>query len=199
MLSRDEAPRYLARLAEPILAAFADARSAHAALLDAIEDDHSRLAPAVAGVFDGVSYWAFFATCLCEEFDAVAGVERLLTTHSLAHHWTVDAEVTVQLKSDTGNLPLDQLQLPGVARLRRSSSECVILTWDHKHSERFDPSFVQMDGQREAWRIPVVALLEVDNVEVAAPETPKANVTSARTDAAREDETNKTDETQASS
>src|SRR4051794_14048557 len=102
MLSLDAAPQYLARLADPILAAFADAKAAHAALLDSIEDDHTRLAPPVAGVFDGVSYWAFFATSLAERFAQVPGVERLLSTHSLAHHWTVDAVVTVLLKSDTG-------------------------------------------------------------------------------------------------
>jgi len=184
MLSRDDAPQYLRRLTEPVLEAFAEAKSAHATLLDSIEDDHSRLAPPVAGVFDGVSYWAFFATFLAARFSPIAGVERLMSTHPLAHHWTIDGEVTVQLKSDTGNLPFEQLQLPSVAALRRSSSESVILTWDHEHSERFDPAFVQMDGKREAWRIPVAALLEGTRVNVAVPERPKPNVSSTRNDAA---------------
>jgi hypothetical protein len=188
MLSRDDSPQYLSRLAEPILAAFADARATHAGILDALGDDYTRVAPPVAGVFDGVGFWTFLSTSLCERFSVLDGVERLTSTHSLAHHWTIDGKVTVQLKSDTGNLPLDQLQLPEVARLRRLGPESIILTWDHEQSERFDPCFVQMDGKREAWRLPVAALLEDDNVDVARPDTPKPIVESARENVAQRDE-----------
>src|SRR4051812_11812544 len=104
MLSRDDASQYLSRLADPILTAFAEARAAHAAMLDAVEEGHARFAPAVAGVFDGVTFWAFLVTSLCEQFAVIDVVERLTATHSLAHHWTIDAALTVQLKSDTGNL-----------------------------------------------------------------------------------------------
>jgi hypothetical protein len=140
------------------LGAFAAARAAHASLLDHISGDHARFAPPVAGVFDGVSYWALFATFLSERFLELPGVERLTGTHSLAHHWTVDGEVVVQLKSDTGNLPVDQLQLHGMRTVPSVAAEVVILTWDNEHSERFDPCFVQMEGKREIWRMSVAAL-----------------------------------------
>jgi hypothetical protein len=181
MLPRDDAPQYLQRLAEPTLAAFAEARAFHAGLLDYMADDHARLAAPVAGVFDGVSYWAAFATFLEERFAIVPGVQRITSTHSLAHHWTVDAAVTVQLKSDTGNLPVDQLRLHAVP-MRPAASECVILTWDHEHSERFDPAFVQMEGKREVWRVPVVALTERGELDVVAPARPTPIVTSTRRD-----------------
>jgi hypothetical protein len=183
MLESDQAAAYLTRLAAPTIDAFTEARTLYGLLQDALEPVRPRLSRQVSGVIDGVNYWGLFATCLVEGYGRVDGVARVRETHPLAHHWVIDEYVTVQLKSDTGNLPLEQLVLPGMREVRGVERELVVLTWDHDHVDRFDPTFVQMDGKREAWRLPVAALLE-QPVAVIAPATPKATVSSPRIDIA---------------
>ncbi|MDO8209648.1 hypothetical protein [Conexibacter sp. CPCC 206217] len=190
MLEIEQAVTYLQRLAAPTLEAFGEARVLYGTLQETLEPVRFRLSRQVGGVIDGVTYWGLFATCLVERFARVEGVARALETHPLAHHWVIEEQVTVQLKSDTGNLPLDQLVLPGMREVRGIARELVVLTWDHDHVDRFDPTFVQMDGKREAWRVPVAALLD-EQVAAIEPVTPKATVTSPRTGvASNEDETN---------
>lgn len=190
MLESDQAEAYLKRLAQSTIDAFTDARAIYGTVQDALEPVRPRLSRQVGGVIDGVSYWGFFATCLTERYALVEGVARDRETHPLAHHWTIEELITVQLKSDTGNLPLLQAMLPGMREVRGLERELVILTWDHDHVDRFDPTFVQMDGRREAWRLPVAALLD-ENVATIDTAAPKATVSSSRTDvASNEAETN---------
>lgn len=181
MLERDEAADHLQRLADPTIRAFAKARTEyttrHQKPLDGIRQ---RIHPAIAAVYDGVGYWVLFSTFLAEELERVGGVVRL-RSHPSSHWWLVDDLITVQLKSDTGNLPLDQLTIPGLRPANRASNEFVVLTWDHDHADRFDPAFVQLDGKREAWRMPVASLLS-ETPAVLRPAAPKPKVSSTRRD-----------------
>jgi hypothetical protein len=163
--------------------AFADARRHFTAYREMTRAVRERFAYQVGAVVDGVDYWGMFATFLGERFAAVPGVARLTNRHPLAHHWAI-GDITVQLKSDTGNLPLDQLTLTGVNESASDGSpETVILTWDHDHSERYAPAFVQLDGKQEAWRLPITAL--VAEPTIAVPAMPrKAMLTSTRPDIA---------------
>jgi hypothetical protein len=134
----------------------------------------------VSAVADGVFYWSHFATFVDERYRTIAGVARIESTHPLAHQWSVDSDAAiVQLKSDTGNLPLDQLVIPGMREVRGIATEHIVLTWDHDHDDRYDPSFVQLDGKREAWRIPVASLIEAGPSQIAL-ETPKPQISSRR-------------------
>lgn len=162
--------------------AFNDARKAFTQNREATKETRDRFANAVGAIVDGVDYWGLFATNLVAEYEKVPGVARV-SRHPLAHYWTV-GNITVQLKSDTGNLPLDQLVIPGVHKgATNSLSEVVILTWDHDHSERYAPAFVQLDGKREAWRLPITALIAEPTTTVTA-DRPRATVSSSRPDAA---------------
>lgn len=179
MLERDHAAAALAPLGQPTLDAFTEARTKFAAQQRAMREVRDRYRYAVGAVVDGIDYWGMFATFVDERYATVPGVARVSNRHPLAHYWTI-GEITVQLKSDTGNLPLDQLTLDGVnASTSNGSPEIVVLTWDHDHSERYEPAFVQLDGRREAWRLPITAL--VAEPTAAVPTTPrKATLTSTR-------------------
>ncbi|MGO9973418.1 MAG: hypothetical protein ACLP01_11550 [Solirubrobacteraceae bacterium] len=179
MIERDEATAFLTRLAAPTLAAFTEARIHYTAQRKSLDTIRKRMAWPVAAVLDGISYWAPFATFLTEHYEAVAGVDRVAGTHPLAHRWTIDGRIVVQLKSDTGNLPLEQLVLPGMRNAPGGPLEQIVLTWDHDHIQRFDPAFVRLDGRREAWRIPVASLAEPE-AEAIAPTAAKSTVSSAR-------------------
>lgn len=182
MLQRDLAAEALRPLGEPTMDAFNDARTAFTTNLEATKATRDRLASSVGAVVDGINYWGLFATNLVAAYEQVPGVARV-NCHPLSHHWTI-GDITVLLKSDTGNLPLDQLTIPGVPTgATDGSSEIVILTWDHDHSERYAPAFLQLDGKREAWRLPITALV-TEPVATATTEQHKATVTSSRTDIA---------------
>jgi hypothetical protein len=181
-MERDLAAEALRPLGNPTMDAFTDARTAYTKYREATKEIRDRFARQVGAVVDGIDYWAMFATALVEEYEKVPGVART-TGHPLAHYWTL-GNITVQLKSDTGNLPLDQLTIPGVNKDGSNSlSEIVILTWDHDHSERYAPAFVQFEGKREAWRLPITALI-AEPVEIVATDRRRATVTSSRTDVA---------------
>lgn len=187
MLDRDLAAEALRPLGEPTMNAFNDARKTFGKNCEATKTTRDRFTSQIGGLVDGVGYWAVFATNLVEEYEQVPGVVRL-DSHPLAHFWTIGS-ITVRLKSDTGNLPLDQLTIPGVdTRATDGSPERVILTWDHNHSERYAPAFVQLDGKREAWRLPITALL-AEPVATVATERRKPIVTSNRPGIARGDVT----------
>jgi hypothetical protein len=182
MLTRDVAAEALRPLGDPTMDAFTDARTAFTKHREAMKETRERFARQVGAVVDGIDYWAMFATALVEQYEKVPDVARTIG-HPLAHYWTI-GNITVQLKSDTGNLPLDQLTIPGVNKGGSNSlSEIVILTWDHDHSERYAPAFVQLDGKRETWRLPITALL-AEPVATVATEPRRATVTSSRTDVA---------------
>lgn len=171
MLERDHAAEALQPLGQPTLDAFTDARTAFTRYREAVREIRDRFASAVGAVVDGIDYWGIFATLLVEQYERVPGVARVINRHPLSHYWTI-GDLTVQLKSDTGNLPLDQPMLPGVYDGAADGlSEIVILTWDHDHSERYAPAFVQMDGKREAWRLPLDALVAEPTAVV--PVTPR--------------------------
>lgn len=179
MLERDAAAEALRPLGAPTMDAFNDARTAFARNREATKATRDLLATAVGAVVDGIDYWSLFATYLVTEYEKVPGVARV-SRHPLAHYWTI-GHITVQLKSDTGNLPLDQLVIPGVHEgATNSLSEIVILTWDHDHSERYAPAFVQLDGKREAWRMPITALV-AESAPAMTTERPKATLASNRT------------------
>jgi hypothetical protein len=181
-MERDLAAEALRPLGNPTMDAFTDARTAYTKYREATKKIRDRFARQVGAVVDGVDYWAMFATTLVERYEKVPGVVRTIG-HPLSHYWTL-GNITVQLKSDTGNLPLDQLTIPGVNKDGSNSlSEIVILTWDHDHSERYAPAFVQLEGKREAWRLPITALI-AEPVEMVATDRRKATVTSSRTDVA---------------
>jgi hypothetical protein len=181
-MERDLAAEALRPLGDPTMYAFTDARTTFAKLRESTKEIRDRLARQVGAVVDGIDYWSIFATNLVERYEKVPGVARV-NRHPLAHYWTI-GNITVQLKSDTGNLPLDQLKIPGVHEgASNSLSEIVILTWDHDHSERHTPAFVQLDGKREAWRLPITALL-AEPVATVTTEQRKATVTSNRPDIA---------------
>jgi hypothetical protein len=182
-----EATPHLERLAAATLEAFAEARVSAVAAQEALKSERPRCSRQVLGVLDGVTYWSLFATFLAERYAQIGGIERVMTTHPLAHWWTIDDALTVQLKSDTGNLTVDQLVIPGMRHTRQALREFVVLTWDHVRAERFEPAFVQVDGKREVWRRPVAALL---TAEVAAirPTPPTAKVSSTRSDVVSSDE-----------
>lgn len=183
MQTRDVAAEALRPLGQPTMDAFTDARTAFTKQLEATKESRNRLARQVGAVVDRINYWSIFATNLVAQYEKVDGVARVGERHPLAHYWTI-GNITVQLKSDTGNLPLDQLTIPGVNEgASNSLSEIVILTWDHDHSERYAPAFVQLDGKREAWRLPITALL-AEAVAAIATEPRRATVTSSRTDVA---------------
>lgn len=184
MLERDEAADALQRLAEPTIAAFTEARQHYSKYQADQKGVRDRMAIPVSAVADGVLYWAQFATFLDERYSLVPGVERLAWTHPLAHQWSIDETIVVQLKSDTGNLPLDQLVIPGMREIRGVAREHVVLTWDHDHVDRFDPSFVQLDGKQEAWRVPVASLIDVVPPSVKPSQT-KTHVSSKRPAAAK--------------
>jgi hypothetical protein len=177
-MERDQAAEALRPLGNPTMDAFTDARTAFTKHREATKEIRDRFARQVRAVVDGIDYWGMFATSLVEQYEKVPGVART-TGHPLAHYWTI-GNITVQLKSDTGNLPLDQLTIPGVNRGGSNSlSEIVILTWDHDHSERYAPAFVQLEGKREAWRLPITALV-AESVEMVATDRGRATVTSGR-------------------
>jgi hypothetical protein len=178
MLIRDSAAEALRPLGNPTMHAFTDAQTAFTKHRESIKEIRDRFASQVGAVVDGIDYWGMFATNLVEQYEKVPGVARV-NRHPLAHYWTI-GNITVQLKSDTGNLPLDQLTIPGVHKgASNSLSEIVILTWDHDHSERYAPAFVQLDGKREAWRLPITALL-AEPVATVTTERRRATVTSNR-------------------
>lgn len=182
MLTRDSAAEVLRPLGDPTMTAFTDARRTFNKHREATKKTRDRFARQVGAVVDGVDYWAMFATNLVGQYDKVPGVARV-NRHPLAHYWTI-GNVTVQLKSDTGNLPLDQLTIPGVNNGSSNSlSEIVILTWDHDHSERYAPAFVQLDSKREAWRLPITALV-AEPAAVIEADRRRATVTSGRPDVA---------------
>jgi hypothetical protein len=182
MLTRDLAAEALRPLGDPTMDAFTDARTAFTKNREATKETRDQFASQVGAVVDGIDYWSLFATYLVAQYEKVPGVSRV-NRHPLAHYWTL-GNITVQLKSDTGNLPLDQLTIPGVHEgATNSLSEIVILTWDHDHSERYAPAFVQLDSKREAWRLPITALLAEPTNAVEA-ERGKATVTSSRPDVA---------------
>jgi hypothetical protein len=181
-MERDHAAEALRPLGDPTMYAFTDARTTFTKLREATKEIRDKLARQVGAVVDGIDYWSIFATNLVERYEKVPGVARV-NRHPLAHYWTI-GNITVQLKSDTGNLPLDQLKIPGVHEgASNSLSEIVILTWDHDHSERHTPAFVQLDGKREAWRLPITALL-AEPVATVTTEQRRATVTSNRPDIA---------------
>jgi len=181
-MERDHAAEALRPLGTPTMDAFTDARTAFTQHSEATKEVRDRFARQVRAVVDGIDYWGMFATSLVEQYEKVPGVARTIG-HPLAHYWTI-GNITVQLKSDTGNLPLDQLTIPGVNKGGSNSlSEIVILTWDHDHSERYAPAFVQLEGKREAWRLPITALV-AEPVEKVATDRRRATVTSSRTDVA---------------
>jgi hypothetical protein len=181
-MERDLAAEALRPLGNPTMDAFTDARTAYTEYREATKEIRDRFARQVGAVVDGIDYWAMFATALVEQYEKVPDVARTIG-HPLAHYWTL-GNITVQLKSDTGNLPLDQLTIPGVNEDGSNSlSEIVILTWDHDHSERYAPAFVQLEGKREAWRLPITALV-AEPVEMVATDRRRATVTSSRTDVA---------------
>ena len=121
MIEQDEAAGYLARLATPTMEAFTEAARQYAAHRKAMAALRGRMAKPVTAVIDGINYWGPFATFLDERYERVAGVARVRGTHPLAHRWTVDDTIVVQLKSDTGNLPLEQLMLPNMPKARNGS------------------------------------------------------------------------------
>ncbi len=181
MLTRDVAAEALRPLGDPTMDAFTDAQTAFTKHREAMKEIRDQFASQVGAVVDGIDYWGMFATCLVAQYEKVPGVARVGDRHPLSHYWTIGS-ITVQLKSDTGNLPLDQLTIPGVhTRATNSLPEIVILTWDHDHSERYAPAFVQLDGKRETWRLPITALL-AEPVDTVATERRKARVTSNRPD-----------------
>jgi hypothetical protein len=181
-MERDLAAEALRPLGNPTMDAFTDARTAYTKYREATKEIRDRFARQVGAVVDGIDYWAMFATTLVEQYEKVPGVART-SGHPLAHYWTL-GNITVQLKSDTGNLPLDQLTIPGVNKDGSNGlSEIVILTWDHDHSERYAPAFVQLEGKREAWRLPITALV-AEPVEMVATDRRRTTVTSSRTDVA---------------
>jgi len=181
-MERDLAAEALRPLGNPTMDAFTDARTTFTKHCEATKEIRDRFARQVRAVVDGIDYWGMFATSLVERYQKVTGVART-SGHPLARYWTI-GNITVQLKSDTGNLPLDQLTIPGVNKGGSNSlSEIVILTWDHDHSERYAPAFVQLEGKREAWRLPITALV-AESVETVATDRRRATVTSSRTDVA---------------
>jgi hypothetical protein len=181
-MERDLAAEALRPLGDPTMHAFTDARTTFTKHREATKEIRDEFARQVGAVVDGIDYWGIFATNLIKQYEQVPGVARV-NRHPLAHYWTI-GNITVQLKSDTGNLPLDQLKIPGVHEgASNSLSEIVILTWDHDHSERYAPAFVQLDGKREAWRLPITALL-AEPVATVTTERRKATVTSNRPDIA---------------
>src|SRR5206468_12185501 len=91
-----------------------EARVSAVAAQEALKSERPRCSRQVLGVLDGVTYWSLFATFLAERYAQIGGIERVMTTHPLAHWWTIDDALTVQLKSDTGNLTVDQLVIPGM-------------------------------------------------------------------------------------
>lgn len=179
MISRDEAAELLAPLAATTMDAFNEARASYSALLEAQADMQQRFDPAVAAVTNGVEFWARFATCLRERFEEVDGVERLAGTNPLVYIWQIDEQLLLQLKSDTGNLPVDQPELPGMTEAVGGSIEWIALTWAHDQIERFRPTFVQVDNGHDVWRIPVDTILEPEVVQIT-PEVPRSTVSSAR-------------------
>src|SRR5258707_151976 len=127
MIERDHAATALQPLGQPTLDAFAEARTHYTTHLEALSEMRERFSYPVGAVVDGIQYWGMFATLLNERYAAVPGVARVTNRHPLAHHWTL-GNITVQLKSDTGNLPLDQLTLTGVNESASDGSpEMVIL------------------------------------------------------------------------
>lgn len=178
MLNRDEASDVLSILAKPIMSAFGEARVDSASAREAMSSSRSRIAPPVLGCVDGVTYWALFSSYLGEEFAKIDRVEAL-PCHPFSNAWRVDGFLTVRLKSDTRNLPVDQLIIPGLDEVRRSDEEAVVLTWDHEREQRFDPAFVQIDGSREIWRLPVSAML-ASPVKSIQPQPARAAVSSSR-------------------
>lgn len=179
MISRDSAAGLLTRLAKTTLDAFNEARALYSAQLEAQGDVQARFDPAVAAVRNGVDFWSLFVTCLRERYELLDGVERLPGTNPLVYMWQIDEQLLLQLKSDTGNLPVDQFEIPGVAETVGGAVEWIALTWDHDHIERFNPAFVQVDNGHEVWRIPVASILEPEVVQVT-PEVPRSTVSSAR-------------------
>jgi hypothetical protein len=179
MIDRHEAADFLRRLAAPTLEAFTEARIHYSAQRETVNAIRVRMARPVAAVLDGINYWGPFATFLGEQYERIPGVERVAGTHPLAHRWTVDGQIVLQLKSDTGNLPLEQLVLPGMGGRTGGPAEQIVLTWDHDHVDRFDPAFVQLDGRREIWRIPVASIVETET-EPITPSAPRTMVSSAR-------------------
>ncbi len=192
MFERDAAAEALRPLGDPTMIAFNDARTAYSKNREATKETRNRLARAVGAMVDGIDYWSLFATHLVEQYEKVSDVARL-SGHPLAHHWMF-GDIIVQLKSDTGNLPLDQLMIPGVqANGTNLESELVILTWDHEHSERYAPAFVQLDGKREAWRLPITALL-AEPTETVTTDRPKATVSFSRPETAIRTDANATEQ-----
>lgn len=157
MIAQNDAAEQLRPLAQPTLDAFVAAKRAYAAYHAAVKPWRDTYETQVAGLTDGVNYWAMFATEMVSELRRV-GVPRDEGTHPLLHQWTLAGGVVVQLKSDTGNLPQMQMSIPGLV-VPRTAGQRVLLTWDHTHEDRHDPAFVQMDGKREVWKIPVEALV----------------------------------------
>lgn len=157
MIDQNDAAEDLLPLAAPTLQAFVTANRRYAAYHEAIKPWRGTYAPQVAGLTDGVNYWAMFATEIVTTLRGV-GIQRDAGTHPLLHQWTLPGGVVLQLKSDTGNLPHVQMPIPGLA-VPRTGGPRVLLTWDHTHEDRHDPAFVHMSGKREVWRIPVEALV----------------------------------------
>jgi hypothetical protein len=179
MIERDEAAGYLTRLAAPTMEAFTEARQQYAAHREAMAELRGRMAAPVSAVIDGINYWGPFATFLDERYQQIDGVARVSGTHPLAHRWTIDERIVLQLKSDTGNLPLEQLVLPNMPKQPNSTMEPVVLTWDHDHVDRFAPTFVRLDGRNEVWRLPVASLVESTPQSIRPP-APKSTVSSKR-------------------
>lgn len=177
------AAELLSRIAKTTLDAFADARAAYVAQVETHAVFQDRMDAPVAAVTNGVNFWAVFATFLRERFAALDGVDRVPGTNPLLYLWQLDGHLLIQLKSDTGNLPVEQPEIPGVSETAGGSVEWVALTWDHDHLDRFAPAFVQTDNGREVWRIPVASIAQVA-VDQIKPSTPRSSVSSARMPAA---------------
>jgi hypothetical protein len=186
MISKDQAAELLGLIAPNTQDAFGRALVAYNTQLAAHTEVQKQMDAAVAAVTNGVDFWALFATCLKDEYEKHADVTRIAGNRSLQYRWIIAEKLLLQLKSNTENLPVDQLEIPGITKQLGGPIEWIALTWEHNQVERFEPAFVQNQGGKEVWRIPVKSLME-SNVTVVKPAAPKSTVSSARK--AAEDET----------
>jgi hypothetical protein len=138
---------------------------------------------AVAAVTNGVDFWALFATCLKDEYDEHPIVKRIPGTRALQYRWIISDKLLLQLKSNTDNMPVDQLEIPGMTEQLGGPIEWIALTWEHNQVERFEPAFVQNHQGKEVWRVPVASIVE-PAAETIKPATPRSTVSSARKPAA---------------
>jgi hypothetical protein len=164
MIQRDTAAALLEPLAQPTQQAFDDALKLAKDSRNATSAWRASCTPQVLTMLVGVEFWAFFASNLAASYRQIEAVTQVEDVHKLQHVWSISDEIRLQLKSDTASVDVEQLMIPGMeAQVGRVQPDVVVLTWSHRGEERFSPAFVHMtrsgDALRQAWRLPVAALL----------------------------------------